>query len=82
MLECGCEPAYEGGYGPDGRSGRYSMEWCPVHKAAPQMLDYLQKLLSATELNRDDMEPETRAVVQEAAAFVAGLEQEEPNAEV
>lgn len=77
MLECGCEPAYEGGYGDDGRSGRYSMEWCPVHKAALQLLKYLQRLLGVTELNVDDMEPETRAVLKEVAGLVADLEQEE-----
>ena len=34
MLSCGCEPCFEGGYGDDGLSGRYSMEWCPLHKHA------------------------------------------------
>ena len=34
MLPCGCEPMYEGGYGDDGRSGRYTMEWCDLHKYA------------------------------------------------
>ena len=50
--------------------------------AAPDLLDllqqqlkYLQKLLAVTELNLDDMEPETRTLVQEVSAFVAALEQ-------
>ena len=34
MLPCGCDPSYEGGYGDDGRSARYSMEWCAMHAAA------------------------------------------------
>ena len=38
MLECGCEPSYEGGYGDDGRSSRYSMEWCALHAAASELL--------------------------------------------
>jgi len=50
-LGCGCEPSYEGGYGDDGRSGRYSMDWCPLHKAAPEMLKFVE--LVATFFGRD-----------------------------
>ena len=37
-LPCGCDPSLEGGYGDDGMSGRYSMEWCPLHAKAPEVL--------------------------------------------
>ena len=44
MLDCGCEPSLEGGYGDDGRSSRYSMDWCPTHKAAERMVTVLTAL--------------------------------------
>lgn len=34
-------------------------------------VEYLQKLLGVTELNLDDMEPETRKIVQEASCWLA-----------
>ena len=49
MLPCGCEPTYEGGYGDDGRSSRYSMEWCALHKNAQALLEAAQELLATTE---------------------------------
>lgn len=52
-----------------------AIEFCRVHKEAPQLLEYVQKLLGVTELNLDDLEPDTRALVQDVAAFVADLEQ-------
>ena len=51
MLECGCEPSYEGGYGDDGRSSRYSMEWCALHAAASELL---QACIAALAKFRDD----------------------------
>ena len=43
-LPCGCDPCLEGGYGDDGRSGRYSMEWCPTHALAEEMAAALQRV--------------------------------------
>ena len=34
MQSCGCEPRFKGAYRDGGLSGRYSMEWCPLHKNA------------------------------------------------
>ena len=48
-LGCGCEPCYEGGYGDDGRHGRYSMEWCPLHAKAPEMLEALEAIIYASD---------------------------------
>jgi len=39
--------------------------------AAPTMKNYLSRLLSVTELNLDEMEPETCALVNEISAFLA-----------
>ena len=47
MLPCGCEVSYEGGYGDDGRHARAGIEWCPLHKAALEVRDALDELLSA-----------------------------------
>ena len=44
-LPCGCDPSLEGGYGDDGRSSRYSMEWCPLHAKAPEMREFIRKLV-------------------------------------
>ena len=44
MLSCGCEPCFEGGYGDDGLSGRYSMEWCPLHKHAEALREALERV--------------------------------------
>ena len=49
MLTCGCDPCLEGGYGEDGRSSRYSMEWCPLHAAAPEMARALQNCVNLCE---------------------------------
>ena len=49
MLPCGCDPCLEGGYGDDGRSGRYSMEWCPTHALAEEMSRLLAALIEASD---------------------------------
>ena len=36
-----------------------------------RLVDLLSRVLGTTELNMDEMEPETRAVVQEAGEFLA-----------
>lgn len=46
MFECGCDPSYEGGYGDDGQSYRYSMEWCALHAAAPELLQACEAALA------------------------------------
>ena len=45
-LPCGCDPCLEGGYGDDGRSGRYSMEWCPRHALAEEMVALLRQFVA------------------------------------
>ena len=51
MLPCGCDPCLEGGYGDDGRSARYSMDWCAMHAAA-----------EATETERNELKAALRRV--------------------
>lgn len=43
--------------------------------AAPEMLEALQRLLSVTELNMDDMEDETRIAIQKAVDLVTPFEE-------
>ena len=44
MFDCGCDPSLEGGYGDDGMSSRYSMEWCDLHKGAAVMARFIETL--------------------------------------
>ena len=76
-LPCGCLPSLEGGYGDDGRSGRYSMEWCPMHKAAPEMLRLLQQFVAGYATHGLD---ECGCGVCEARALLAELEPKEETA--
>ena len=55
MLPCGCEPCFEGGYGDDGRSGRYSMEWCPLHKNAEALRAALRQLERQVKVLRETL---------------------------
>ena len=47
MLECGCDPSLEDGYGDDGTHTRYSINWCPLHQAAERLRDVVQEILDA-----------------------------------
>ena len=44
---------------------------CPLHAAAPKLLAVLGRLLNTTELNMDDMEPDTRVEIERARAAIA-----------
>ncbi len=71
MFECGCSPSYEGGYGYDGRHGRYSMEWCSLHAAALEMYQALQAYVFRS---ASDLEPIERKNIR---ALLAKIDLEE-----
>mgnify|MGYP001562528073 CR=1 FL=1 len=76
-LPCGCEPSLEGGYGDDGTHSRYSMEWwCPLHKAAPEMVALLRRLVKMRDdsvMEFHDMFPKIK---DDARALLARLDDE------
>ncbi len=45
--------------------------FCPLHEAAPEMLEALKDLLNCCELNLDEMEPETYDTIERVQNLVA-----------
>jgi hypothetical protein len=52
----------------------WSVLLCPLHAAAGELLSALRDLLDAPDLNMDDMEPATLALMDRAHAAIANAE--------